>query len=97
MELGDDATVRRALATLDYVAAQRKRLNDMYDDARAVIEDKLRDNEVGEVDGQPVVTWKKYKETRLSQKVLDEQYPGISEKCKVTTEKRRFVVLEGDS
>ena len=60
---------------------------------RSIIEEKMKNEEVGTVDGKPVITWKHYKQRRLNQAYLGLTYPEIAELCKDTTETRRMEVL----
>lgn len=69
-----------------------KDLEEMASRSRAVVEEIMGDNEIGEVDGQVVVTWKKYKARRLSQKYLREHYPDVAEESMETKEYRSMEI-----
>jgi predicted phage-related endonuclease len=69
-----------------------KELEEMFNRSRSVVEEVMGDNEVGEVDGQVVVTWRKYKSRRLSQKYLREYCPEIYENAMETKEYRSMEI-----
>jgi predicted phage-related endonuclease len=60
---------------------------------RAVIEERMGSEEIGTVDGKPVVTWKIYKQNRLNQAFLKLSHPDIAESCRETTITRRMEIL----
>jgi hypothetical protein len=86
-DVADSVAVMRAcqsrIADLKEVMAQH----------RSVIEEKMGNEEIGTVDGKPVISWKTYKQRRLNQALLGLTHPDILELCKETTETRRMEVL----
>lgn len=93
----DDERYREAIATLVRVAEKRRELKDEYDEARAVIEEALGDNETGEIDGEVVVTWKTQTRRSLNQKKLRETFPDVVDLFTETTEIRRFVPIDPEA
>lgn len=55
----------------------------------------LGDAEVGELDGEPVVTWKAHDERRLDQAALREAEPEVAERFTRTSTVRRFLLKKG--
>lgn len=53
----------------------------------------LGDDEIGTVDGIPVVTFKRTLRVALSQKLIKERHPEVIPDCEEITEVRRFLVL----
>jgi predicted phage-related endonuclease len=78
---------------LKWAKARESEIAEVKANARAAIEDALGDNEVGTVNGEPVVTWKHYKRRSLAQKALKAALPEVAEQFMETTETRRFEVL----
>jgi hypothetical protein len=76
--------------------AEKSRAEAVMAQAREKIEDALGDDEVGTVDGEPVVRWTFVRSTRFDQKrakaILGEEYDA----CLVPTESRRFSLVTGD-
>jgi predicted phage-related endonuclease len=68
-------------------------LNDVLTEHRAKVEEKMKDEEVGTLEGIPVITWKRYKQRRLNQAFLKLSHPEIAELCTETTETRRMEIL----
>lgn len=93
----NDELYREAIATLLRVAEKRRELKDEYDEARAVIEEALGDNEVGAIDGRPVVTWKTQTRRSLNQAKLRAAFPDVVEMFTDTTELRRFVPVDPEA
>lgn len=86
-----DLTEQRAHIEVMKACKQRiTELDNMYNLARAAVEEAMGDNETGEIDGATAVTWKKYKTRRLNQQYLKRTFPGIREECMETTETRKL-------
>lgn len=88
--------VRHALGILSYVSAERKRLKDLEEPARAAVEEVLRDATEGTLDGRPVVKWDRRTRNVLSQKTLREKFPDVARQCMEVTEVRNFRLVGGD-
>jgi len=56
------------------------------DELSAVIVTALGDAEIGTVDGKPIVSYKRFKKTALSQKLLKQLHPDVFAECTETTE-----------
>lgn len=86
--------VRHFVEVLEYVRAEKARLNELEKGARAEIEAVIGDDQAGHLDGHPVITWETSKRTALSQSALKRDYPDVAAACMETTEVRRFLVVE---
>lgn len=90
----DLESLRWAVETLQWAKRQKADAKAAEEMARAAIETALGDNESGSINGHTVVTWKRHTQTRLDQKLLAKNFPDIAEACRVTTEVRRFEIVE---
>jgi hypothetical protein len=90
IELDD---VKDSVAIMRACKSRIADLTEVLAQHRAVIEEKMGNEDVGTVDGKPVITWKTYKQNRLNQAVLAITHPDILELCKETTETRRMEIL----
>jgi predicted phage-related endonuclease len=88
----DLSKVRAHVEILQYVKARMAELKEMQALSRAEVEEALGDNEVGELDGKLVITFKSYEVTRLDQGMLKADYPEIDAACRKTKDERRFEV-----
>jgi predicted phage-related endonuclease len=86
--------LRWAVETLRTVKDRKAELKAAEELARDAIEQALGDNDEGELDGHPAVTWKYIKRNALDQKFLRETYPELYESCKRVTEVRRFEIVD---
>jgi len=86
--------LRWAVETLRAVKDRKTELKAAEELARDAIEQALGDNDEGELDGHPVVTWKYFKRNALDQTFLRETYPELYESCKKVTEGRRFELVD---
>lgn len=82
-----------SVAVLKACQDRISQLKEVMKEHRALIEEKMGDQETGTVDGKPVITWKTYKQTRLNQKYLALNFAGVFDVCKETTETRRMEIL----
>lgn len=85
--------VRANVEVLVYVKARMAELKEMQALSRAVVEEALGDNEIGMLDGKPVISFKHLKVRRIDQEALKEEFPEIAEHCTKTFAQRRFEVL----
>jgi predicted phage-related endonuclease len=86
-----DLTEQRA--HIDVMKACKQRiaeLESMYDLARATVQEAMGDDEIGQVNGTVVLTWKTIKTRRLNTQWLKQKFPDIREECMETTEYRRL-------
>lgn len=92
----DLTPVRAQFEILTYCRNERAKLAARIDEleasAKAAIQEALGADDIGLLDGIPVVTWKTSKRTSLDQKLLKSLHPEVYEECKSTTEVRRFEV-----
>jgi len=65
---------------------------EMIERSKAAVQEALQDNEIGTIDGQPVIRWSHQKVTRLDQKKLKAEHPEIVAQYMVTSEQRRFEI-----
>jgi predicted phage-related endonuclease len=77
---------KHAKAKADEFAAAAQR-------SREKIEEALGENEIGTVDGEPVVRWSHQKVNRLDQKALKEDHPEIVAEYTKLHAQRRFEVI----
>jgi predicted phage-related endonuclease len=64
--------------------------------ARQRIEQLLGENEVGTLDGRPVVRWTVVPSRRFQQKKFQEQHPDLYEAFTSTSVSRRFTLVDQD-
>ncbi|UGU31379.1 hypothetical protein LT350_33705 [Mycolicibacterium smegmatis] len=92
----DLTPVRAQVELLQYCRNERAKLAARIDEleacAKAAIQEAMGDQEIGVLDGVPLITWKTTKRTSLDQKLLKALHPDVFEECKSTTEVRRFEV-----
>lgn len=77
-------------------AAEKARAEDVMAQARERIEDALGDDEVGTVDGQPVVRWTFVRSERFDVKKAKALLGDDAAACLVPMETRRFTLVTGD-
>ena len=70
-------------------------LGQMIEKSRAAIEEALGDDEIGTLNGEPVIRWRHQKVTHLDQKALKEAHPEIVAEFQTTSTQRRFEILNG--
>ena len=68
-------------------------LQKLFEEHRALVQEKMGSKETTNIDGKPVLTWKTYRKNLLNQAYLRLNYAGIYELCKETTETRRMEIL----
>lgn len=67
-------------------------MKQMEADSRAVIEEALGESEVGEIDGELVITWKHNKIRKFNEKAFKEAHPEEHAAYVEAREQRRFEV-----
>jgi hypothetical protein len=77
---------------LQFVKTRRAEIDLMEERARAAIEEAMGEDEIGEVDGKIVVTWRHNKSRRFNQKQHKEDQPACHESFMQTSEGRTFKV-----
>ena len=85
--------VREHIEILKFVKQKQVELKEMEAASRGAIEEVLRGDETGELDGQVVVTWKHVKSRRLNQRLLKEKLPEVYALYSDYSESRRFEVF----
>ena len=78
---------------LKFVAAKEAELKEMKERSRAAVEEALGENEIGTVDGEPVVRWGHQKVNRLNQKALKAERPEIVAEYTEANTQRRFELI----
>lgn len=76
---------------LDYAIKALKEQQQVY---RARIEDALGDDDCGEIDDKPVVTFPFIKSTRFDQKAFKAAHPDLAAEFVTVTQSRRFTVVD---
>lgn len=83
------------LDVLRTATAEKKRAEEVIDAARVHLEEALGEDEVGTVDGQPVVRWAHVTSQRFDQKKAQGLLtPEQVAECTVASESRRFTLVE---
>jgi predicted phage-related endonuclease len=85
--------LRGYIELLTWAKAEKAKIKEIEDAAKAVIEEALGDSDEGTVDGETVVVWKSHKRTALDQRLLKQLFPDAAAECMSTTEVRRFEVV----
>lgn len=70
-------TLRHHVEILQGIAAKKSTLKKLEDNAKAAIRSALGDNDIGLVDGKPVVKIVRYKKNQFNQKALGAAHPEI--------------------
>lgn len=89
----DLAKVRDQVEILRYIKDQQAKLKVLADEAKSAIQAVMGAAELGELDGEPVVRWSSYEQTRLDQKRFKDAYPNAFQACTTTSVVRRFETL----
>ena len=82
------------IEVLRYAKRKEAEIKELLASTRAVIEERLGDNEIGTLDGNPVVRWTFVKTNRLNQRKLKEDRPDLVAEYTEASESRRFDVLD---
>lgn len=90
----DLESVRAHVDILVWAKARAAELKDIEKNARDAIEEALGDNEIGELDGHPVVTWAMHKKRVFQQAKFKEAHPELVEAFTETVEGRQFKVIQ---
>jgi fructose-specific phosphotransferase system component IIB len=86
--------VRGHVELLQYAKAKQAELKDIEERSRAAVEEALGSDEIGELDGKIVVTYRHIKQRRFSQSKHKADQPGCHEIYMTPTESRQFRVEE---
>lgn len=86
----DLAEVRDSIDALRYIDTQIDALKDTKAQLQADIKQALGDNEIGVLDGTPIVTFKRTKRTALDQRALKAEQPELVQQYMTSTEVRTF-------
>ena len=84
------------MEALRWAKQRRAELKDVEDQARDAIEQALGSDDEGTLDGHAAVAWKAHKRTALDQKYLKKMFPEVAQECMVTSEVRRFEVIDDE-
>lgn len=85
--------VRAHVETLRWVKKRQAELKDLESKTRDAIEQALGDNEIGQLDGDTVITWVMHKKRLFQQAKLKDAHPELVEEFTETVEGRQFKVL----
>lgn len=88
--------IRGWIAVLNVAREEKARAEGVIAQAREKIEDALGDEEVGALDGQPVVRWTYVTSTRFDQKKARSLLGDAADACVIETSGRRFTVVGDD-
>jgi len=84
--------VRTSVQLLQHIARERAKLKELEDQHRPIVEEAMGEEEVGELDGKVVITWRHQKQRRLNQAALKSDHPEIVAEYTNMEERRQFVV-----
>lgn len=87
-------SVRAHVETLIWTKTRQSELTNLEKKAREAIEEVLGDNEIGQLDGQTVITWTTHKKRQFQQKKLAEEHPNIVDEFTELVEARTFKVVK---
>jgi hypothetical protein len=82
-----------SIAVMNACRTRIAELKEVSDQHRALVEERMGSEEVGTIDGQPVITWKYYKQRRFNQGAFSAANPELVESYRETTETRRMELL----
>lgn len=86
--------VRAHVEVLIWAKARAAELKYLEKNARDAIEEALGDNEIGQIDGETVITWATHKKRQFQQAKLKEAHPEIVEEYTETVEGRQFKLVQ---
>lgn len=86
--------VRGQVEVLKWCGERLSEIKELQKNARAAIEEALGENEIGELDGETVVTWASHKKRQLNQAAMKEAHPEIVEEFTQLSEVRTFKVVD---
>lgn len=92
--MSDLNDVRAQVEILRWCKTRRAEIKELEDQAKAVVQAAMGDDDTGTIDDQPAITWKAHKRTALDQSYLKKQFSDIYQECLTTSEVRRFEVNE---
>lgn len=84
--------IRGHVEILQFVKARRAEIDAMEEHSRAAVEEAMGEDEIGEVDGKIVVTFRHSKSRRFSQKAHKEDQPNCHEAYMQSGASRAFKV-----
>ncbi|AAD17621.1 hypothetical protein TM4_54 [Mycobacterium phage TM4] len=92
--MSDISSVKGHVDLLRYVKAEKAKLKEIEDAAKAAVEEALGGDDEGTIDGEVVVRRKRIKSNRLDQKLLKSLHPEAHAECMSMSESTRFEVVE---
>lgn len=93
--------VRHAIEVLQWAKREREtleaRLRELEDGAKSLVQKALGDTgDLGMLDGQPVIDWRRYETTQFRQKDFKRDNPHLAAQYTDRVTRRQFHVLTGD-
>ena len=85
--------IRSHVDILIYAKRKEAEIKELLASTRAAIEEAMGDNEIGLIQGYPVVRWTFVKTNRLNQRKLKDDHPDLVAEYTEASESRRFEVL----
>lgn len=92
----DLSRVEQAVKVLNWVKAERKRLDDMESAAKSEVQEALGENENGVIGDRRVVTWRHGSQRRLDMKKLKADLPQVYDAYTKEVPTRTFLLAEED-
>lgn len=90
----DLAPVRAQVELLHWVKQRIAELKEVEKAAREQVEDAMGASDTGLLDGEPAISWGSHKRTSFDQKAFRDAHPDTFEAYKVTSEVRRFEIID---
>lgn len=90
----DLEAVRASVEIVQFCHTKIAELKELEKEHRSQIEAALGEGEIGQIDGETVVTWTHSKQNQLKQSKLKEDYPEIAAAYTELVERRTFKVVK---
>lgn len=86
--------VRDQVQILKWAKARIAEVKELEKNARDAIEEALGNNDIGQLDGETVVTWTTHKKRQFQQAKLKEEHPELVEQYTELIEARTFKLVD---
>ncbi len=87
-------SVRDHVQILKWAKARIAEVKELEKNARDAIEEALGDNEIGQLDGETVITWTTHKKRQFQQAKMKEDHPDLVEAYTELVEARQFKLVD---
>lgn len=86
--------VRAHVEILQLVKRKEAELKELKENSRAFVEEAMGGGDEGELDGEVVITWKRYKKRQFQQAKFAEAKPELAEEYTELVEGSSFTVVK---